>query len=424
MPFARTSARAALRQARRQPFNGARFNSTKSTLSEAAPSAQSGASHLASGFAGGLAVLGLGYGYYHYSGLAGYVNTAKETAATFQSAKDKVVEKAPSPRAALKLLRTAAQSYAGVIPGAKGVVDGVFDKVDELSEKHGEEVDKIVTETYGELKKLYAKGVSEDTASQAFELIQEKLSQIYELAGEAGQDVFGPLLKEHPELKAGVEGGLSQLRSLSEKAGPEAKKIVDETYSELKDLVGKGVTPASIASAVALIARQVSKAKELAPDALDADKLWQQAQEKAKPYLEKVPDLKKLLDDNAETIKAVGGPDAEKLVQEIYAKAEEISKKGLNKDSISDLQSFITERASTASSIASKAGTNALSQAKELYKQVPDIAELQKLGKEHGPEVKKIVEEGWGEVKEVLKKKVEEARKVAEKAQKDVKEKK
>lgn len=80
------------------------------------------------------------------------VNTGTSIQQSIKSAGNTVLEKTPSPNAALQYLRGVAKSYGGLIPGASGYIDTTFDSIDKLNETHGDEVNKIVQAAVDEIK--------------------------------------------------------------------------------------------------------------------------------------------------------------------------------------------------------------------------------------------------------------------------------
>jgi len=136
--------------------------------------------------------------------------------------KEQVQEKAPSPNEALRWLRQVSTYYAGFIPGASGFVNTTFDDLDKVRAKHGDEVDKIVSEAYEEMKKLTNKDMNLQTAQEAWEVIQKHTARIAELAGDAFEDI----LDNHPQLKSAVGDNISKLKQMGENYGPQAKEEV------------------------------------------------------------------------------------------------------------------------------------------------------------------------------------------------------
>lgn len=169
------ASRTALRTSRNvriQPClrNARRLEST--STSTAAPSQSSSTPAIIGGLIGGGITLLGGYGWYHYSGASTFVNTAHAAKSKFEAAFKKSTESAPEPNEAIQWLRQTATSYAGFIPGAKGYVNSAFDDIDAIQKKHGDEVNKIVSNAYTELKDVSKKGTNLEAASDAWEVLQ------------------------------------------------------------------------------------------------------------------------------------------------------------------------------------------------------------------------------------------------------------
>jgi hypothetical protein len=86
-------------------------------------------------------------------------------------------------------------TYAAFIPGAKGYVNTAFNDLDSIRSKHGDEVDAIVKKTYDEIKKVSKdKGASTETAFKVWEIIQTRMKEIGDIAGDSMQDI----MENHP----------------------------------------------------------------------------------------------------------------------------------------------------------------------------------------------------------------------------------
>lgn len=114
---------------------------------------------------------------------------AKYVALTIVQAAKKLQESTPEPNEALEWLRSTALTYAAFIPGAKGYVNSAFKDLDAVRSKHGGEVDEIVRKTYDEIKAVSKdKGASVETAQKVWDILQERLKEIGNLAGDAMED--------------------------------------------------------------------------------------------------------------------------------------------------------------------------------------------------------------------------------------------
>lgn len=172
--------------------------------------------------------------YYRTSGLSTVVQTSKDVKNYLKSTRDSVVTKtrevAKNPNQALDFLRNVSKSYTSFIPGAGSYVDSTFDQLEELHETHGEELDKILSETTEQIQKIASDGGADaTTATKIFEILRSSVSRMQEVGKKAGKD----LLDKNPAIKEKLGGGYDQLISLAERGGPEAKKIISDVKNQV-----------------------------------------------------------------------------------------------------------------------------------------------------------------------------------------------
>lgn len=291
-----------------------------------------------------------------------------------------------------------------MIPGASGFVDSAFNDLDAVRSKHGKEVDSIIKEAYGELKDISQEGMSVTAATKAWGILQKHLKRISDLAGDAASDI----ISNHPALKEKVGGNLDQLKQIGDKYGPEAKKQVDETWDQIQEIVKSGVSASTISKVQSLLQEKVQKIQEL------GGKVFDQGMEKAKPYLDKSPEVKKLLEDNKEKLKKNGN------VQELYERVKDAVQSG----KIDTLKEYVQN---TVKKVGQGSGgddgglekyLNMMPSGGEI---IPKLTQLQKIAQEHGEEAEKLVTDTFKEIQEVLQKKVGEAEELAQKAKKNAK---
>tara|TARA_R110002003_G_scaffold152_3_gene13598 strand:- start:9608 stop:10846 length:1239 start_codon:yes stop_codon:yes gene_type:complete len=398
---ARSAGRPAVRAAKPQfRAQQARF---ETTASGAAASGNSGAgSHAAIGaVSGAAAALTVGYIFYRTSGARDVVMATKTTKDYVNSATKKIKETTPEPNEALQWLRNAAQSYAAFIPGAKGYVDSAFDDLDSIREKHGDEVDKIVREAYDEMRNVLGNGdVSLVTAHRTWEVITKHMSRIADLAGDSAQQI----MDNHPALKEKVGGNWDKLKEYGDKYGPEAKKEVDRTWKQIGDVVKTGFSPANIEKVKSIVQEKVDKLKKL------GDEAWDKGMEQAKPYLDKNPKIKELVEQNADALK--GGD-----VQQLYNRI----KKAVENGDTGDLESYVKSAADKAKDSGFGGLDQYLNKIPGGDQIIPKLGQLQEAASKHGDEAQKIMKDAIAEISEILKKKGDEASKLAEKAKEDSK---
>ena len=291
-----------------------------------------------------------------------------------------------------------------MIPGASGYVDSAFNDLDAVRSKHGKEVDSIIKEAYGELKDISQEGMSVTAATKAWGILQKHLKRISDLAGDAASDI----ISNHPALKEKVGGNLDQLKQIGDRYGPEAKKQVDETWDQIQEIVKSGVSASTIPKVQSLLQEKVQKIQEL------GGKVFDQGMEKAKPYLDKSPEVKELLEENKEKLKKNGN------VQELYERVKDAVQSG----KIDTLKQYVQN---TVKKVGQGSGGNDGGLEKYLNMMpsggeiIPKLTQLQKIAQEHGEEAEKLVTDTFKEIQEVLQKKVGEAEELAQKAKKNAK---
>ncbi len=333
------------------------------------------------------------------------MNTVRKTEDAFKSYGKQFKESSPDPNVALEWLRSTAKSYAAFIPGAAGYVDSAFDDIDAVRNKHGKEVDNIIKEAYAELKDVSQEGMSMTAAKKAWDILQKHLQRIGDLAGDAATDI----VNNHPALKDKVGGNMDQLKQMGDKYGPEAKKQVDETWDQIRDIVKMGVSASTIPKIQSLVQEKTQKIQEL------GGKVWDQGMEKAKPYLDKSPEVKKLVEENKEKLKKQGN------VQELYEKVKDAVQSG-STDSLKQYVQNTVKKVGQSSGGGDGGGLEKyLDMVPGGSEIVPKLTELQRIAQEHGEEAEKIAKDTFGEIQEVLQRKVGEAEELARKAKKNAK---
>lgn len=311
-------------------------------------------------------------------------------------------ESKPEPAEAIKWLRSIARSYAAFIPGARGHVDAFFDDLDAIHRKHGKEVDIIVTEAYSELKVIVAsEGMSVSAAKKAWVILQKFMKRIGHLAGDASEDI----LNNHPSLKEKVGGNIDQLKQMGENYGPEAKKQIEETWSQAGDIIKGGIGASTIPQIQSLVQNKTRKVRQL------GNKLWDQGMEKAKPYLDKSPEAKKLIEENKEQLKQ---GNAMELAEKI--------KDSVQSGSTDDLKQYVqstVDKTKKSTSIKSN-GNGGLEQYLQMVpgggEIVPQLSKMYQIAQEHGEDAENIAKETIREIEDVLKRRVGEAQDLASRA--------
>jgi gas vesicle protein len=349
------------------------------------------------GLTGGLTAFTLGYLWYHYSGAKSVVQTAEKTKGYFEQTFKQTKEKVPEPNEALQWMRQTSLQYAAVIPGAKSYVESAFDDLETVHQKHKEEVDQIIRETYQELQEVTKKGVSLESVSSTWSTLQKSLGRIADLAKDAGQEI----LNNHPELKEKFGGEFQRLQQLGDQLGPEAKKQVDETWNQIQDVLKKGFSSNTANQIKDIVQEKMQVVQKM------GDEAWSKAMEQAKPYLDKSPKLNEMIEQNKDKLKQ---GNAMELFNQI--------KDAVSSGNTSNLENYVKE---TVNKVGESGGGleqyfNMIPGGSSI---IPKLSQLQEAAKKHGSEAEGLFKEAIDEIQEVLSKKVEQGKKLAEKAKKD-----
>jgi gas vesicle protein len=377
-----------------------RFQSTEAGPSSSG-SGGGGSSAAIGGVAGSLATFGIGYIWYRQSGAREIVNATKTTKSYVSSASKKLKDSTPEPNEALDWLRNAAKSYAVFVPGVGGYIDTAFDDLDAIREKHGEEVDDIVKEAYTELQDLARNGeLSILTAQKAWSIIVNHLGRIGDLAGDAAQQI----MDNHPQLREKVGGNIDKLKEYGQNYGPEAKKEVDRTWDQISDIVKTGMSAENVKKIQNVVQEKVDKLKQLGEEA------WKKGMEQAKPYLDKNPEVKKLVEENQDALKSGN-------VQELYKKI----KKAVESGDTGDIEAYVKKAAGKAKETGFGGLDQYLNKIPGGDQIIPKLGQIQEVAQKHGDEAQKIMKDTVSEISEILKKRGSEAEELAKKAKEDSK---
>jgi len=350
------------------------------------------------GVAGGLTTFTVGYVWYRRSGAREFLTATKTTKDYVSSASQKLKENTPEPNEALQWLRNAATSYAAFIPGASGYVNSAFDDLDAIREKHGDEVDQIVRDAYEEIRNVVGKGdMSLLTAQRVWGVLMKHLGRIGDLAGDAGQQI----MDNHPQLKEKLGGNLDKLKEMGQNYGPQAKEEVDRTWNQINDVIKTGMSPQNIEKIRSIVQEKVEKIKQL------GDEAWKKGMEQAKPYLDKNPKVKEIVEENADALKSGN-------VQELYEKVKQAVEKG----DTGDLEKYVKSFANKAKDSGFGGLDQYLNKIPGGDQIIPKLSQLQEVAEKHGDEAQKLLKDAVNEISEVLKKKGDEATELAKKAKK------
>ncbi|KUI65181.1 hypothetical protein VM1G_00605 [Cytospora mali] len=409
---ARSAARSTLPRAARsvkapRAARQTRFQSTSS--SSHTSNAGGGASPFVAGAVGGLAAGGLLYGAFLYtpSGkMARSINKAsKEGQKKYQEAAKKIQETTPDADQTIKYIKDFCYSYVAWIPGGRQYVDVVFKDLETVRKNHRDEADRLLNDAYKQFQDVSKSGLSMEALRKLYDVLTDLSVKIADLS----TDALGDIIDNHPQLKEKFGGSLDQLKQLGDQYGPEAKKQVDETWKQVRDVAAGGLTAANLDKARKLVQEKIEQVKKL------GDEAWNKGMEQAKPYLDKNPKVKELVEKNADALK-------EGNAKELFDRARNAVESGQT----GDLEGYVNEAVKKTKSKGKQiSGGLGLEQYFDKIPNgseiLPKLQQLKEVAEKHSDESEKLVKETLEELKSVLEKKSEEAEKILNKAKEESK---
>lgn len=412
--LSRTALPRAARSSRHLPRRQLRSQSTTSS------SSSGGGSHFATGMAGGVAGAGLAYVIYSFTPAGQTASKLNKAAAEankkYQAAAQKLQQTTPDADQAVDSIKQFAYSYVAWIPGGRGYVDAAFKDWETVRENHKEEADKAVNDAYKQFQELSKAGLSLETASRAYDVLAELTRKIADLSGDALSDI----LDNHPQVKKKLGGTVEQLKDMSGSYGPEAKKQVDETWRQVKDVFAGGFTAANIDKARQLAEDKVKQLRQL------GDEAWKKGLEEAKPYLDKSPQVKELVEKNADALRQ---GNARELFDKARAAAEAATAKGSSDSQakFDELKKYVDDAVEKGKKKGKDAAQDwgldggwleVIPQGSEI---IPKLRELGQVADKHMEEGEKLLRETVDELKQVLEKKSKRAQEIVQEAEKETK---
>lgn len=338
-------------------------------------------------------------------------NAAREADKKYQQAAATIKDKAPSTDEAIDRLKQFCYSYVALVPGGRHYVDVAFKDLETVRESHGEDVDKLVSEAYAKLQDVAKAGLTMEAVSKAYEALADLSQKSAKLAGSAADKI----LDNHPQLKEKVGGSIDQLKQMGEQYGPEAKKMVDDTWNQVGDVVSQGWSADSVDKVRKLVEDKIQQMRKF------ADQAWQKGMEQAKPYLDKNPKVKELLEENQDMLKQ---GNAAALFKQVKAAVES--------GDTGKLESYVRDAVDKAKSTAGKGMSSfglgggagmegfgkllGVSSQHASEKIQEHIGVLSELVNNHSSDGKKLLEETREDLQRVLEDKANKARKIAEDA--------
>ncbi|RYP79945.1 hypothetical protein DL769_002704 [Monosporascus sp. CRB-8-3] len=405
--FARITARTALPRAacaaRVPKASQTRYQSSSSSSTSANAGSNS---HFAAGLAGGVAAATLMYGAYYVSPSGKLIRTinkgSKEASKKYQEASQKLQSTTPDADQAINYIKEFCYSYVTWVPGGRQAVDTVFKDVDTLRQNHRDEVNQLINDAYRQFQDLSKSGLSMETASKAFDILADLSKKFGNLAGDALTDI----LDNHPQIKQRFGGSIDQLKQMGEEYGPEAKRQVDQTWQQVKEIMGGGLTTANLDKARRLVEEKVEQVQKL------GDEAWKKGMEQAKPYLDKNPTVKELIEKNEGALRRGN-------VTELFQEAKKAVESGNTGDLEKYVNNAVEKSKSNGSQLSSGTGLE------QYFNMIPNgseilsrVSQLREVAEKHADEGEKLLRETMDELKQVLEKKSEKAKEIVDKEKK------
>lgn len=385
-----------------------RLQSTTASSSGTA-NAQAGTSSFAAGMAGGLAAGGLLYGAYYFSPtgkIARQVNrVSKETNKAYNEAAKKLQQNTPDADTTVNYIKDFCYSYVTWIPGGRQYVDTAFDDLEKVRKNNKEDADRILNDAYKHFQEISKAGLSMESLRRVYDALADLAVKLADLS----TDALGDVLDNHPQLKDKFGGSIDQLKQMGEQYGPEVKEQVNETWKQVRDIAAGGLTASNLDKARKLVEEKVKEVQKL------GDEAWKKGLEQAKPYLDKNPQVKELVEKNADALKQ-GNP------KELFERA----KKAVESGKTGDLEGYVNDAVEKTKSKGSQLmGGTGLEQ---YIGQIPNgsevlskLQQLKEVAEKHTEESEKLVKETLEELKKVLENKSDKAEGILKKAKEESK---
>lgn len=338
--------------------------------------------------------------------MASSINKAtKEGQKKYQEAAKKIQETTPDADQTIKYIKDFCYSYVAWIPGGRQYVDVIFKDIETVRKNHREDADRLLNDAYKQFQDVSKSGLSMETVRKLYDVLADLSSKMADLS----TDALGDIIDNHPQLKEKFGGGFDQLKELGDQYGPEAKKQVNETWKQVREVVAGGLTAANLDKARKLIQEKVDQVKKL------GDEAWNKGLEQAKPYLDKNPKVKELVEKNADALKQGNA-------KELFDRARKAAESG----DLGDLEGYVNQAVEKTKSKGKQLGGrlgleqyfDKIPNGSEI---LPKLQQLKEVAEKHSEESEKLVKETLEELKSVLEKKSEKAEKILSEAKEESK---
>ncbi|PIL34173.1 hypothetical protein GSI_03884 [Ganoderma sinense ZZ0214-1] len=375
-------------------------------------------SYFAAGVAGGTVVLlggyrliaPKGYGWYHLSGAKKAVDSYNTATQYYEQTKHAFTDNAPkNPNEALNQLRTFAQSYLLIIPGASPHVDAAFDTIDELRDEHGTEVDRIVGGGYEEVRIIVrdAEAMDMATAARVLNVLRRRSAELEELGRRAGSGAFESLARKYPQVSETLGVGYEEFKKLAEVKGPDARKVFDDSGKQIREIFRKGFSQDSVSQARELIQSKTNEVRRIAQASSQA--AWDKSVREASPYLNKLPEIRQILSDNASdfvSVSAANLNEATSSTEELFSRIKDAARTDVvkNEKKMGELRDYVLQ----------KEWIRSMPGGDEALQRLPDMQVLVQVSRDRTDEADALKKETYEEILRVLEEKGKKAKEFCE----------
>lgn len=196
---------------------------------------------------------------------------------------------------------------------------------------------------------------------------------------------------------------------MGEQYGPEAKKQVDETWCKLKYIFAGGFSATSLEKARQLIKEKVQQVRKL------GDQAWKKGLEEAKPYLDKSPKAKELIEKNSDAL-------MQGNLKELFDKL----RSAVQSNDMGDLEDYVNDAVDKAKSTGADAGgASSLDKYMKMLPQgdeiLPELQQIGQIAEKHKEEGEQLLKETVEDLKKVLEKQSQKAQDIVREAKKEAK---
>lgn len=195
---------------------------------------------------------------------------------------------------------------------------------------------------------------------------------------------------------------------MGEEYGPEAKKEVDQTWDQVKEIMAGGLSASTIWKAKKLIEDKVETVKKM------GDEAWSKGMEQAKPLLEKNPKVKELIESNADALKSGNA-------KELWEKVTSSLKSGKT----DELEGYVNQALDKAKSKGSQMSFGPLDQYMKMIPGgadiIPKLSQLKEIAEKHKDEGEALIKETMEDIQKIVSEKAKKAQDIVDKAKKESK---